>query len=98
MLTNYGNSSTFRIDITHDDINATFSYSVNNTLDYLTQNETVQILIVVTASVNASNGATIQFVVTAATDDRSNYVSFRYIASTLPPPEFIINVSTVEPA
>ena len=95
VLTNFGDSSIFQTIITHGNINSTFSYSLNNSLAYLNQNETVEISILVTASVNASNGDAIQFIVTASalSDDRSNYVSFQYIASTLPPPKFTINVS-----
>ena len=99
VLINLGYPSTFQISITHDNINATFSYSVDNTLVRLNQNETYEIPIVVTASVNASNRDSAKFIVTAstisATGDRSNYASFHYIASTLPPPEFIINVSFI---
>ena len=97
VLTNLGVTSTFQINITHGAINSTFSYSINRTQVSLNQNETMEIIIVVTASANASNGDTVQFIVTASTlfttDASSNYVSFQYIASTLPPPEFTINVS-----
>ena len=58
VLTNLGVTSTFQINITHGAINSTFSYSINRTQVSLNQNETMEIIIVVTASANASNGDT----------------------------------------
>ncbi|KAI6655535.1 Von Willebrand factor A domain-containing protein 7-like [Oopsacas minuta] len=96
VLSNFGDPATFDINVSHNNINSTFSYDSNQTSIYLNQNATKDIILEVTASGNATNGNSIKFIVTASTgsgtDERSNYVSFLFIASTLPPPEFTENI------
>ena len=97
LLSNYGDDSTFLIHISHDNISSVFYYNSSQTVLTVKENRTAEIIITVTASKNATDGDRISFIVTASTftttNQRSDFVSFLFVVSTLPPPTQIENVS-----
>ena len=97
LLSNYGDDSTFQIHISHDNISSVFYYNSSQTVLTVKENKTAEIIITVTASKNATDGDRISFIVTASTftttNQRSDFVTFLFVVSTLPPPTQIENVS-----
>ena len=85
------------INIAHDSLGSIFYYNSSHTVLVVDANATVEIVLTVTASKNATDGDRINFIVTAATlignNQRSNFVTFVYIVSTLPPANQTENVS-----